>query len=220
MHAVNLRVELVGLGLYYDLSQPSNGCYNHQKNSKYDADPVSYPRKTEFLGFVDCKPHNTGQEVCGWGESETSKESKKPSKEREGNGNKHCECHIDVPSEKAQVPSWPEHQFLNKHRLDHVKHRHCINLITSDDMNNYKHVGHGNEPSRVFQGDKNVILHGIPKHPIPNKGNREITQSNHNISHNNPSPHRSFRRPLRGRRNSSLNLQHHIMPSIGKRHIP
>nr|GMC59326.1 hypothetical protein C2845_PM13G01850 [Ipomoea batatas] len=93
-------------------------------------------------------------------------------------------------------------------------------LVTSNDMNYNKHVGHSNEPHRLFQGDENVAFHRIAKHPVADKGNREVAQRHHNVSNNHSPPHRNLGRLLRRRRDSSLNLQHNIVTCIRECHTP
>lgn len=72
-----------------------------------------------------------------------------------------------------------------------MKKQKCrTNLITSNNMNNHKHVGCYDEPCRLLQGDQDVVLDFIAKSIISDEGHREIAQSDDCIGNDYPSPHK------------------------------
>ncbi|RVW35361.1 hypothetical protein CK203_077047 [Vitis vinifera] len=70
-----------------------------------------------------------------------------------------------------------------------------------------------------LQCDEDIISNAVPKHSVSNQSNREVVQGNNNISKNHPFPHGSLGRLPRGGRNCCMDLQHHIVTSIGKCYI-
>lgn len=92
-------------------------------------------------------------------------------------------------------------------------------LVTSNDMNNHKHVSNCNKPDGLLKWHEDIILNSISKHPITNQGNRKIAQGYHDICDDYAFPH-GFLGGLFGcGRYGCLDLQDHIMPSIGKSYI-
>lgn len=85
-------------------------------------------------------------------------------------------------------------------------------------MNDDKHVGRGNEPGRLLQGNEDVTINRVSKHPVPNEGDREIADGHNDVCNHNSSPHRHFGWLLRRGWNGCLDLQHYIVPSIGEGH--
>lgn len=49
-------------------------------------------------------------------------------------------------------------------------------LIAPDDVDDNKHVCSSDEPVRFLEGDEDVIIYIVPKHPVPNEGHREVAE--------------------------------------------
>ena len=95
-----------------------------------------------------------------------------------------------------------------------------LHLVASNNMDDNKQVGCYYKPTGFLQCDKDTVSNAVPKHPVSNQSNREVAQGNNNIRKNHSFPHRSLGRLLRCGRNCCLDLQHHIVTSIGKCYIP
>ena len=92
-------------------------------------------------------------------------------------------------------------------------------MVASNNMDDNKHVGCCYKPTWFLQCDEDIISNAVPKHSVSNQSNREVAQGNNNISKNHPFPHGSLGRLPRGGRNCCMDLQHHIVTSIGKCYI-
>jgi len=93
------------------------------------------------------------------------------------------------------------------------------NLVASYDMDDDKHVSSYYEPSGFVEGDEDVVFNGIAKDPIANESNREVTEGHNRVCDQNSPPHGTLWGLLWGGRDGCLNLQHHIVSSIGKSHV-
>uniref|UniRef100_A0A7C8ZZI8 Uncharacterized protein n=1 Tax=Opuntia streptacantha TaxID=393608 RepID=A0A7C8ZZI8_OPUST len=65
-------------------------------------------------------------------------------------------------------------------------------------MDNDKEIGQENKPNRLLKRDEDIVVDIVAKNPIPNEGNREIAQGNHNVGNYNPFPHWFFWRVFLG----------------------
>ena len=94
-----------------------------------------------------------------------------------------------------------------------------LNLVASNNMDDNKQVGCCYKPAGFLQCDKDIVSNAVPKHPVSNQSDREVAQGNNNISKNHSFPHGSLGRLLRSGGNCCLDLQHHIVTSIGKCYV-
>jgi len=62
------------------------------------------------------------------GKCEPAEETEQPAEEREGDGDEHGERNIEAPGNQAECEAGRELELLHQHRLDHVEHRHRVNL--------------------------------------------------------------------------------------------
>lgn len=48
--------------------------------------------------------------------------------------------------DEAKPETGRELQPFDQHGLNHVKHRHCINLVAPNHMDHHEHIGRSDEP--------------------------------------------------------------------------
>ena len=79
-------------------------------------------------------------------------------------------------------------------------------LVAPDNMDHDHHVGEGDEPLWIVEGDEDVVIHFVAESPIADECNREVAECHHDIGHNNSLPHRFLRWLLWCRRDGGLDL--------------
>nr|GMD38537.1 hypothetical protein CK203_077047 [Ipomoea batatas] len=92
-------------------------------------------------------------------------------------------------------------------------------MVASNDVDDNKHVSSSDEPSRFLEGNEDVILNRVSKHPVSDDGHRKVAQKNDGVGHPNSLHHGFVGRLLRRGRDGGLNLQHHVVAGVGERHV-
>nr|GMD30151.1 hypothetical protein CK203_077047 [Ipomoea batatas] len=92
-------------------------------------------------------------------------------------------------------------------------------MVASNDVDDNKHVSSSDEPSGFLEGNEDVILNRVSKHPVSDDGHRKVAQKNDGVGHPNSLHHGFVGRLLRRGRDGGLNLQHHVVAGVGERHV-
>nr|GMD33568.1 hypothetical protein CK203_077047 [Ipomoea batatas] len=92
-------------------------------------------------------------------------------------------------------------------------------MVASNDVDDNKHVSSSDEPSGFLEGNEDVILNRVSKHPVSDDGHRKVAQKHDGVGHPNSLHHGFVGRLLRRGRDGGLNLQHHVVAGVGERHV-
>ena len=93
----------------------------------------------------------------------------------------------------------------------------CIEyLVAAHEMDDDHHVGHGDQPSRLPQCYEDVVVDGVAECPVANERDGEVTERYDDVGDDDAPPHGFLGRLLGSGRNGGLDLQDHVVASVGE----